>query len=213
MLPVDLTRPAQIEEVAARILEETRPVDVVINNAGRGVAGRFADTPLDEHLDQLELDVTAVLRLTHAAAVAMTARGRGGILNVASLGGLAPAPRFASYAAGKAFVVSLTEALHEELRTTGVHVACACPGATRTEFGASSGATGDDLPGVRVADRSRGGPRGARRPGPQPGGVRDRDPQPGHGRRHPPASPRGRATGLRGGGRAALSRPLAGVSP
>ena len=76
----------------------------------------------------------------------MEPRKQGAILNVSSLGGLAPAPRFATYAASKAFVVSFSEALHEELRPSGVKVTCLCPGATRTDFGKHSGADGDDLP-------------------------------------------------------------------
>ena len=94
----------------------------------------------------LAVNVDALVALSHAAVGPMRDRRRGWIINISSLGGHAPGPRFAVYSATKAFVTSFSEALHEELRRSGVVVTAICPGATRTEFGDVSGADGDDLP-------------------------------------------------------------------
>jgi short-subunit dehydrogenase len=147
VLVADLTDDTDRASVARRVTDTSRPVDLVINNAGCGLAGDFGNIPIERHRDQIELNIDALVVLTHAAVEAMVPRGRGGIINVASLGGLAPAPRFATYAATKAFVVSLSEAVHEEVRASGVKVTCVCPGMTLTEFGENAGAGGEDLPG------------------------------------------------------------------
>jgi short-subunit dehydrogenase len=142
VLAADLGDDAQLATVEARIADESRPVDVVVNNAGFGTVGDFADLPSDREDAMVRLNVLAVVRLSHAAARAMKARGRGGILNVASLGAFAPVPRMAVYGATKAFVASFTQALHEELLGTGVRASCLCPGFTRTEFQQRAGVTG-----------------------------------------------------------------------
>jgi short-subunit dehydrogenase len=142
----DLCDPVELGLVEARLLDRKRPIEMLVNNAGAGTAGPFATTSVDRHVDQLTLNITAVVRLTHAAVTAMTPRQAGGILNVSSLGGLAPAPRFATYVAAKAFVANFSQSLHEELKSEGIRVTCLCPGATRTDFGDSSGASGEDLP-------------------------------------------------------------------
>ncbi|HEX5614916.1 MAG TPA: SDR family oxidoreductase [Acidimicrobiia bacterium] len=142
VLAADLGDDTQLASVEARIADASRPVDIVVNNAGFGTVGEFAELPVEREDAMVRLNVLALTRLSHAAARTMTARGTGGILNVASLGAFAPVPRMAVYGATKAFISSFTQALHEELLGTGVRVSCLCPGFTRTEFQARAGVTG-----------------------------------------------------------------------
>jgi short-subunit dehydrogenase len=143
VLPADLTDPDQLAKVEARC---QAGVDLLINNAGAGTKGDFATTALDVLDREVALDVVALMRLTHAAVPGMVARGSGGILNVASIAAFQPGPLNAVYSASKAFVLSFTEAIHEELRTKGVKVTVLCPGATRTEFQDRGGFDGGKLP-------------------------------------------------------------------
>ncbi|SFN04495.1 MULTISPECIES: SDR family NAD(P)-dependent oxidoreductase [Actinomadura] len=131
VLAADLTDPGQRAEVEGRL--RTEPVELLVNNAGHGAFGAFADLPLDDHLAQIELNVAALVRLTHAVLPGMVARGRGGVLNVASMSGFAPSPGSATYGATKAYVASFSESLHSEVAGRGVHVTALCPGFTRTE--------------------------------------------------------------------------------
>ncbi|WP_067804490.1 SDR family NAD(P)-dependent oxidoreductase [Actinomadura formosensis] len=131
VVAADLTDPAQRAEVEGRLRAE--PVELLVNNAGYGAFGAFAELPLDEHLAQIELNVAALVRLTHAALPGMIARGRGGVLNVASMAGFAPSPGSATYGATKAYVAAFSESLHSEVAGKGVHVTALCPGFTRTE--------------------------------------------------------------------------------
>ncbi|MEO3827193.1 SDR family oxidoreductase [Actinomadura sp. B10D3] len=131
VLAADLADPGQRAEVEGRLRSE--PVELLVNNAGYGAFGAFADVPLDEHLAQIELNVAALVRLTHAVLPGMVARGRGGVLNVASMSGFAPSPGSATYGATKAYVASFSESLHSEVAGRGVHVTALCPGFTRTE--------------------------------------------------------------------------------
>jgi len=143
VLPADLTDAAQL----ATVEERARTVDVLVNNAGFGTFGPFHTLDVDTEAREVELNVVALLRLTHAAAQGMVARGRGGILNVSSLAGFQPGPSNATYGATKAFVTSFTEAVHEELRGTGVAVSALCPGFTHTEFQTRANAPATDVPG------------------------------------------------------------------
>jgi short-subunit dehydrogenase len=131
VLAADLTDPGQRAEVEGRLRAE--PVELLVNNAGYGAFGAFAELPLDDHLAQIDLNVAALVRLTHAALPGMVARGRGGVLNVASMSGFAPSPGSATYGATKAYVASFSESLHSEVAGKGVHVTALCPGFTRTE--------------------------------------------------------------------------------
>lgn len=135
--------------VEARLADADRPLDLVVSNAGVGAGGRFVDVPADVLAHQLEVNVVAAMRVARAALGPMVARGRGTLVNVASLAAWQPTPGSAAYAAGKAFVLSLSEAVHEELRGTGVTVTAVCPGFTRTEFlDAAAGASElGDAPG------------------------------------------------------------------
>jgi short-subunit dehydrogenase len=130
ILAADLIEPDDLARVEARAAE----VDTLVNNAGFGTFGSFHELDIDGEDRQVRLNVLAVLRLTHAAARGMVARGRGAILNVASIAGYQPTPNDATYAATKAFVLSFTQAVHEELKGTGVAVSVLAPGFTRTEF-------------------------------------------------------------------------------
>lgn len=131
VLAADLTDLAQRAEVEGRLRAD--PVELLVNNAGHGGFGAFAETPLNDHLAQVELNVTALVRLTHAALPGMVERRRGGVLNVASMSGFAPSPGSATYGATKAYVASFSESLHSEVAGKGVHVTALCPGFTRTE--------------------------------------------------------------------------------
>lgn len=133
VLAADLTLPDARGRVEQRIAD-LPAVDCVVNNAGWGPYGDLAGSDAATEADCVELNVTALTRLSQVAAQTFRARRHGAILNVSSLSAFQPFPGHATYAATKAFVNSLTEALHEELLGTGVHVTALCPGYTRTEF-------------------------------------------------------------------------------
>ena len=130
----DLGEPQGPEAIFAATEESGKPIDVLINNAGFGTKQPFLDQPIDKTAQELQLNLVSLTMLTKRFGVAMRQRGRGDILNVASVGAYLPTPSMATYGAGKAYVRNFTEALAHELRGTGVHACCLCPGATETEF-------------------------------------------------------------------------------
>ena len=132
-LAADLTAGPDLRRVEARV-RSAPALDLVVNNAGFGTAGAFAEQEVDREEEQILLNVVALTRLTHAAVASMLSRGRGAIINVSSLAGMGPYPFTATYGATKAFVNSLTEAIAEELRGSNVRVQALCPGFTRTRF-------------------------------------------------------------------------------
>ena len=134
VLAADLTDGRALARVAKRVGSATDPVDLVVNNAGFGTSGAFLDADSARLSREIDLNVAALTRLSHAAATAMRQRGRGFLLNVSSVASFQPVPNLAVYAATKAYVTSLTESLHHELASSGVHVTALCPGLTRTEF-------------------------------------------------------------------------------
>ncbi len=134
VLVADLASDAGQEAVVARIADPDRPIELVVNNAGFGTSGSFHELDRDRLADEIEVNVAALTRLSHAALTAMLPRRRGWLINVSSVAGFQPAPLLAVYAATKAYVTSLTESLHEEALASGVHVTALCPGLTRTEF-------------------------------------------------------------------------------
>ena len=138
ILTADLSDRSALNAVADRLMADP-PVDLLINNAGLGFAGDFIELDAESESGVVDVNVTAMHRLAHAAATVMSGRGRGGIVNVSSVAGFGPSPRAATYAATKAFVTSLSEALHTELGPKGVVVTCLCPGLTRTEFHSRAG--------------------------------------------------------------------------
>lgn len=151
VLAADLADPAGRAAVAQRL--DTgggdtgpAPIELLVNNAGLGAAGPFVEGDPARDADMLAVNIAAVVELSRAALGPMRARGRGWLCNISSLGGHTPGPRFAVYSATKAFVTSFSESLHEELRGDGVVVTAICPGATHTDFGATSGAVDEQLP-------------------------------------------------------------------
>src|SRR5262249_47073619 len=139
------TLPPDLRSVEARA--RAAPVfALVVNNAGKGSAGAFAERDLEREEELVRLNAVALMRLSHAALGAMLPRGRGALINVSSLAGMGPYPFTATYGATKAFVNSLTESLAEELRGTGVRVQALCPGFTRTRFQESAGVDPKTVP-------------------------------------------------------------------
>src|ERR1700742_2094545 len=128
----DLGTDAGVEDLIARL--DGRVIDVLVNNAGFGTHGRFAEIDAGREHGLVAVNVDALVRLTHAVLPGMLARGRGGILNVASTIAFQPGTYQATYGASKAFVLSLSQALWAETRGTGVTVTALCPGPTRTGF-------------------------------------------------------------------------------
>ncbi len=134
VLSADLLATDAAERVEADLEARGLQVDLLVNNAGMGAVGPFLSRPFEPNVRSIQLNVVALMALTHRLGTAMLARGRGGILNVASVAAFQPMPFQASYAASKSFVLSFTEALAEELRGTDVRVMAAHPGATDTGF-------------------------------------------------------------------------------
>lgn len=134
VLVADLTDPDDLRRVEARLTDTTAPVDLLVNNAGFGMYGEFAALDGQRQLDMVTLNVAALTRLAHAIAPRLRAQGGGGIINLASTAAFQPDPFGAVYGATKAYVLSLSGALHEELRGDGVRVTALCPGFTTTEF-------------------------------------------------------------------------------
>jgi short-subunit dehydrogenase len=134
VLPADLADHAALGRVEARVAAGDRPIHLVVNNAGYGTSGRFWELPVDAEVDEIALNVVAVVRLTHVALSAMVPRGGGAVLNVASVAGMVPSPGAATYGATKAFLNSFGDSVHEELAGTGVTLTTVLPGFTRTEF-------------------------------------------------------------------------------
>jgi short-subunit dehydrogenase len=132
VLPADLTSADGLALVMDRL--GRGDIDLLVNDAGVGTVGEFARLPARRELEQVDLNVRALVGLTHAALGPMTARGSGGVINVASMAGFEPVPYNATYAATKAFVLHFSEAVHEEAKPHGVTVTCLCPGPVRTEF-------------------------------------------------------------------------------
>jgi short-subunit dehydrogenase len=140
----DLADRAGIEQVE-ECVRSLGGLDLLINNAGFGARGPFAETDLRRQLEMIQLHVLASVRLARAALPGMIERNRGGIINVASLAALIPVPGDATYSATKAFLVTFSQALHEELRGTGVSVQALCPGFMRTELHSAEGLPEADL--------------------------------------------------------------------
>lgn len=131
VLPADLTEPGGLAAVESRLADQGRPVDLLVNNAGFGLKGRFLDNPIEDEVKMLDLLVTVPMRLSHAALGAMAERRRGGIINVSSVAAFLPR---GTYAAAKAWVNSFSKWAATEYRKQGVTVMLLCPGFTKTEF-------------------------------------------------------------------------------
>ncbi len=130
----DLSSPAAVTELAADLQNRDLVIDTLVNNAGFGAAGPFVKINTDAQLDMLQVNIISLVHLTRLLLPAMIQRNTGGLLNISSTAAFQPGPYMAVYYASKAFVLSFTEALAEELRLTNVHVSALCPGPTRTQF-------------------------------------------------------------------------------
>jgi short-subunit dehydrogenase len=146
VLTADLSAGQGIAAAEARVIDAERPVELLVNNAGFATIGRFHELPISREISEIGLNVVAVARLTHAALPGMVARGHGGVINVASIAAYQPTPLNATYGATKAFVSSLSQAVHEELKGTGVNCMVLCPGFTRTEFQQRAGIDSSEVP-------------------------------------------------------------------
>ncbi|HYD12762.1 MAG TPA: SDR family oxidoreductase [Allosphingosinicella sp.] len=130
----DLSKAGAAASLIAELEAEGLAVVTLINNAGFGLGGRFADRPLERLSEMIDLNVRTLTELCHLVLPGMRERGAGAILNVASTAAFQPGPNMAVYYATKAYVLSFTEALHHELKGTGIAVSALCPGPTESEF-------------------------------------------------------------------------------
>jgi short-subunit dehydrogenase len=142
ILATDLTEPGAAAYVIDQTIRADIRVDVLVNNAGFGQYGFFAENDLEECLRQIQLNVTTLTHLTRLYLPGMIERGSGRILNVASTAAFQPGPLMAVYYATKAYVLHFSEALANEVQGTGVTVTCLCPGPTATEFQERARTTG-----------------------------------------------------------------------
>ncbi len=166
VIETDLAEPGAAADLWGRAADD-RPIHLLVNNAGFGAQGDFHDLPLERQTAMVNLNCVAPLELAHMALPAMRDRGEGGIINVASIAAFQPVPTLAVYAASKAFVLSLSEALWSENRDAGVRVLALSPGRTPTEFqevagtGSTDGAFGLRTPeqvvhaGLRALEKGR----------------------------------------------------------
>jgi short-subunit dehydrogenase len=138
IVPLDLAEPGAPVRLW-RQAAHGREIHLLVNNAGFGAQGRFDQLPLQRQSDMVRLNCTALLELTRLALPDMRARGAGAVINVSSIAAFQPIPDLATYAATKAFVLSLSQALWTESREAGVRVLALCPGRTPTEFQAVAG--------------------------------------------------------------------------
>lgn len=162
----DLGCPAAADEIMREIDEQGWPVHVLVNNAGFGEHGRFQDISIERQLAMVQLNVGALMHLTHLVLPQMTERRRGAILNVGSTAAFQPGPYAAVYFASKAFVLSFSDALHEEVRRFNISVTCLCPGPTQTNFGNASGMNQTRIfrwTSMTAKDVAHAGHRGLRR--------------------------------------------------
>jgi uncharacterized protein len=150
VIAADLGDPAGREHLAEELRKRGRSVEVLVNNAGFGHQADFATSPRERMVEMVRVNVEAVVDLTSRFLGPMVERGRGSVINIASLGAFQPLPGSAVYGASKAFVLSFSEAIRTELRGSGVSVTAVCPGPVRTEFTDAAGIPGveDRTPGV-----------------------------------------------------------------
>ena len=134
VITADLAKPGSAQRIFDELARAGVTVDVLVNNAGFGLHGSFAELPLKRQLEIIQVNIAALVELTGLFLPGMIQRQRGGILNVGSVAGFVPGPNMAVYYASKAFVQSFSEAIFEELRGSGVSVTNLCPGPTETNF-------------------------------------------------------------------------------
>lgn len=139
VISADLAEPTAPAAILEAVESKGLQLDYLVNNAGFGTTGPFAEASLASQRDMIQVNVSALVALTHLALRGMLSRRKGRILNIASTAGFQPGPDMAVYYATKAFVLSFSEAVAEEVRRAGVTVTAHCPGATATEFSRTAG--------------------------------------------------------------------------
>lgn len=147
----DLSDAGERERLAEAVAGLDLDVAILVNNAGFGAFGDFAESERERQIEMVRLNVEAIVDLTARYLPAMVSRGDGAVVNIASTASFQPLPGSATYAATKAFVLSHTEAIHEELRGTGVTIGAVCPGPVRTEFTEAAGAKHLEAAGPGIA--------------------------------------------------------------
>ncbi|MEU4499169.1 SDR family oxidoreductase [Streptomyces sp. NPDC023998] len=152
VLTADLAQDDGIEAVERRLADRKNAVDLLVNNAGFGNKGRFLEVSMADELTMLKVHCEAVLRLTSAASGAMRERGRGGVVNVASVAAFVPR---GTYGASKAWVVQFTQGAARDLAGSGVRLMALCPGFVRTEFHQRAGMGTDNIPGWMWLDADK----------------------------------------------------------
>jgi short-subunit dehydrogenase len=166
VIAADLTQAAAPQRIFDEVQSAGITVDVVVNNAGVGAQGTVAELTLERQLEMIQLNVASLTALTRLFLPGMLARKRGGVLNVASTAAFQPGPLMAVYYATKAYVLSFTEALAEEVAGSGLRITCLAPGATETEFAATADMTRSRLfamGGMKVEEVARAGYDGWKR--------------------------------------------------
>lgn len=144
VLPADLLVPADVARLTERISRTDKPVEILVNNAGFGLGKSFDAAPLERHLAQVDVLARVPLELMHTAIRAMLVRGRGRIINVASVAAFTPG---GTYSAVKRFLVSISESAHLQYASRGITVTAVCPGLTRSDFHRAMGQSAPGLPG------------------------------------------------------------------
>lgn len=139
IIPADLSKPGAAQRVVDALVDRSINIDVLVNNAGLGLAGPFVENDWARELEMIQVNIVALTQLTKLLLPAMVSRKRGRILNVASTASFQPGPLMAVYYATKAYVLSFSEAIADELRDTGVTVTALCPGPTATGFVGAAG--------------------------------------------------------------------------
>jgi len=139
IFPTDLAQPNAARALISDVAQSGLTIDVLINNAGFGLVGKFWEVPEDEQMQMVQLNIGALTQLTRLCLPDMIERRSGFIMNVASTAAFQPGPLMSVYYASKAYVVSFSEAVHNEAKEFGVKVTCLCPGPTRTEFDKRAG--------------------------------------------------------------------------
>jgi short-subunit dehydrogenase len=147
VVAADLGAESERDRLAARLEELGLAVEVLVNNAGFGYVGDFVESERRRQVEMVRLNCEAVIDLSARYLPEMVARGRGNMINIASTGAFQPMPKSATYGATKAFVLSHSEAVHHELRGTGVSVTAVCPGPVRTEFVEAADIRAENAPG------------------------------------------------------------------
>jgi short-subunit dehydrogenase len=146
VIAADLSTKKGVSAVAERL--KKGDIAVLVNSAGFGTQGEFAQLPLGRETQELNVNIIALTQLTHAAAGPMIENGHGAIINLGSVGSFEPVPYMSTYAATKAYVLSFSEGLHEELKPHGVTVTCVCPGVVHTEFQEQAGMDRGKMPSM-----------------------------------------------------------------